>query len=631
MERGRARDLIGAAAAAAAAEGTPSPSPVVATFRSGEILATEHRNDQQQHPDNNAVVVMGKQNGEDLDQDAQERMLKEDSAAKIAIEKEEKDEKATEVKFISENGDAKIDIEMVKAVLSGMGKEELMKFANDPFWVKLRWALFIVFWLIWAAMLAGAIAIIVMAPKCAAPEPKKLWEESAIVELDVSEYNLNLDILDDLKSQHIRAISLSSLVKESANGGTIDFKAIKPNLGNISDLENFVKVAKEKDQQIFLELDPNHSSVEHSWFKKSVLRQEPFTSYYVWADGIIGSDGGKERRNPPNNWLSVYGGSAWEWNEQRRQYYLHQFNKSQPDLNYTNPAVVTEFKDVLTHWLKLGISGFRLANTQYLTEDPELRDESRSILPVEPNSYQSLVHVHTRDRSENAAVLSKWQEVVRNETAGKGLFALQDDIGADILQVYNEKTTIDLPQSSHFLTNANASINATDLRKSISQWLAVTPWPAWNVNGKQRSLRQRMPKDVADSIVLMTMLLPGTPILREEDVMSAKDAFATLSSARSSLTFLHGNTTLRIVNGTVLVYARVKSGNPGYLVAYQTGDEPAVINLSGIPRISEEINVVAHSPNYDQNTELMKTKLPSDAVPISPKSTLILTFVPKES
>ncbi|KYN30312.1 PREDICTED: maltase 1 isoform X2 [Trachymyrmex cornetzi] len=574
---------------------------------------------------------MGKRNSEDLDQDVQERMLKEDNTAKIATEKEEK---TTEVKFISENGDAKIDIEAVKTVLSGMGKEELMKFANDPFWVRLRWALFIVFWLIWAAMLAGAIAIIVIAPKCSAPEPKKLWEESAIIELDVSDvFNNDLTELEhtlsDLKNQHIRAISLSSLVKESANGEVIDFKAIRPELGNISDLGNIIKIAKEKDQQIFLELDPNHSSVDHPWFKQSVKRQDPFTSYYVWADGITSSNSGKERR-PPNNWLSIYGESAWEWNEQRGQYYLHQFNKSQPDLNYNNPAVVAEFGDILTHWLKLGISGFRLANTQYLTEDPDLHDESRSILPVEPNNYQSLVHIYTRDRSENAAVLSKWQEIVRNETAGKGLFALQDDIRADILQVYNDKTTIDLPQSSHFLTTANASINATDLRRSISQWLAVTSWPAWNVNGKQLSLRQRMPKEVADSIVLMTMLLPGTPILRMDDVMSAKDAFATLSSARSGLTFLHGNMTLRIVNGTVFVYTRLKSGNPGYLVAYQTGEELATINLSGIPRISEEVSVVAHSPNYVQSTKVMKMKLPSDAVPISPKSTLVLTFVPKE-
>lgn len=85
-------------------------------------------------------------------------------------------------------------------------------------------------------------------------------------------------------------------------GVTIDFKAIKPHLGNISDLENLIKAAKEKEQQIFLELDPNHSSVEHPWFKLSVERKDPFTSYYVWADGI--SSGGKERRSPPNNWVS---------------------------------------------------------------------------------------------------------------------------------------------------------------------------------------------------------------------------------------------------------------------------------------------------------------------------------------
>jgi len=112
---------------------------------------------------------------------------------------------------------------MVKETFSGMGKEELMKFANDPFWVRLRWILFITFWLLWAGMLAGAIAIIVVAPKCAVPEPKKLWEESPIIQLDASDSpTIDLkgleSVLDGLKSQHVRAISLSSLVKESANG-----------------------------------------------------------------------------------------------------------------------------------------------------------------------------------------------------------------------------------------------------------------------------------------------------------------------------------------------------------------------------------------------------------------------------
>ncbi|EFN66907.1 Maltase 1 [Camponotus floridanus] len=566
-----------------------TPSSVVKNSKSEE--PRDER--QQQH-----VTNMGKQNDEDLDEGAQERMLQgDDGNAKIT----EKDN--IEVKFISENGDVKIDIEPSKDTLVGMSKEELMKFANDPFWVRLRWALFIFFWLLWIGMLAGAIAIVVIAPKCAAPEPKKFWEESPIIQLDIIDSPTNdlkgLElVLSDLKDRHIKAISLSSIVKEDADGTTEDFKALESKLGNISDLENLIKAATEKDQQIFLELDPNHSSVEHPWFKRSVEKEDPYTSYYVWADG------GKERQNPPNNWLNVYGESAWEWNEQRGQYYLHQFNKSQPDLNYNNPAMVKEFGDILIHWLKLGISGFRLANTSFLTEDPDLRDEHPSLLPVERNNYQSLVHVYTRNRPENVAILTKWQEIVRNETDGKGLFALQDDISADILQVYNEKKAIiDLPQSSHFLTTANASINATVLRRSISQWLRITSWPAWDLNGKQQSLKHRMP-NVADSFTLMTMLLPGTPILRLDDVMSLKDTFATLSNARRGLTFLHGSTTFRVINETVFVYARVRSGNPGYLVAYQTGNESAIIDLSEIPQISEEITVVACSPNYIRDPEV---------------------------
>lgn len=87
-------------------------------------------------------------------------------------------------------------------------------------------------------------------------------------------------------------------------GGIEDFNAIKSHLGNISDLESLIKVANENGQQIFLELDPNHSSVEHPWFKRSVEKQEPFSSYYVWTDGISRSEGRKERPSPPNNWVS---------------------------------------------------------------------------------------------------------------------------------------------------------------------------------------------------------------------------------------------------------------------------------------------------------------------------------------
>lgn len=602
------------------------PSSVVPTYKSESDGSTPVSFDQQLK--SHELLNMGKQNGgeSDLDDGTKERMLTDES--KISPTKD-----ATEVKFISENGDAKIDIETAKQTLSGMGKEELMKFANDPFWVRLRWFLFISFWVLWIAMLAGAIAIIVMAPKCVAPKPKKWWEESPIVRLQFSDTPSKdlkgfKSLLDELKEQHIKAICLPSIMKGSLEGHTDNFMELDPQVGDMGDLEDLVKAAKERDQYLILELDPNHSSMKHSWFEQSVNTKDPYTDYYIWADGKTTSDG---RRQPPNNWLSVNGGSAWEWNEQRGQYYLHQFNKTQPDLNFYNPTVVQEFGDILKHWLKLGISGFRLANTQYLTEDSTLRDESLSTIPTEIDNYQSLVHVYTRDRSENAIVLTKWQEIVYNETKGQGLFALQDDIGADILEVYNEKKAlISLPQSSQFLTTANASINATTLYKGIKQWITISSWPGWDINGEQYSLRQRMAGDIADSITLMSMLLPGTPILRLNDTLSAKNAFAILAKARTSATFLYGETDPRVVNGSVFVYTRLKSGNPGYLVAYQSEEYPTIIDLSSIPGISEEVTILAYSPNYAQDGDALKTKLPSNMIPILPKSTLILTFVPKD-
>lgn len=133
-----------------------------------------------------------------------------------------------QVKYISENGDAKIDLGTVKEVLSGMGKEELMKFANDPFWIRLRWFLFIAFWVLWAAMLAGAVAIIVIAPKCNSPEPIKWWQESPIIhldEFDTSNHKLKdmEELIYPLEKLNIKTLSLSSILETDQNGENFHF------------------------------------------------------------------------------------------------------------------------------------------------------------------------------------------------------------------------------------------------------------------------------------------------------------------------------------------------------------------------------------------------------------------------
>lgn len=134
--------------------------------------------------------------------------------------------------------------------------------------------------------------------------------------------------------------------------------------------------------------------------------------------------------------------------------------------------------------MKRGVDGFRLGKTQYLTEDPKLRNESPSSTPASTDEYQYLTHAYTYDRPENGKILAQWRDIVTNQTKGDCLFALRDNIGADVLAVYNEdKKLIDLPQSSLFLETADEKLTAETLFKGVSQSLAASGgWPGWDVS-----------------------------------------------------------------------------------------------------------------------------------------------------
>jgi alpha-glucosidase len=121
--------------------------------------------------------------------------------------------------------------------------------------------------------------------------------------------------------------------------------------------------------KVVLDYVPNHSSDEHEWFLQSVNREDPYTEYYVWADPkAYGEDGSPI---PPNNWVSQFGHSAWEYMEERQQFYLHQFDVGQPDLNFRNPVVVQEMMDVLLYWLGNGADGFRMDAVSYSVGQPK--------------------------------------------------------------------------------------------------------------------------------------------------------------------------------------------------------------------------------------------------------------------
>lgn len=175
--------------------------------------------------------------------------------------------------------------------------------------------------------------------------------------------------LDYLKKLGIDGIWLSPVYRspQDDNGYDIsDYQDIDPMFGNLDDMEQLISEAKKRNIRIIMDLVLNHSSDEHRWFteaKKS--KDNPYHDYYVWRDG--------EEGVYPNDMGSVFGGPAWEWVPELKQYYFHQFSVKQPDLNWENPKVRREIYDMILWWMDKGVGGFRLDVIDQIAKEPDLK------------------------------------------------------------------------------------------------------------------------------------------------------------------------------------------------------------------------------------------------------------------
>ncbi len=164
-----------------------------------------------------------------------------------------------------------------------------------------------------------------------------------------------------------------------------DYEAVDPQYGTLADFDRLEKAAQQHGIRIVLDMVLNHTSDKHSWFVDSASsRTNPKANWYVWNDGVLASSAGVTEYQkryehdgmvPPNNWVSLFGGSAWEWSPVRKQFYYHKFYKQQPDLNWRNPAVEKAMFDTMRFWLDKGVAGFRLDAIPTLFEDEQLRSE----------------------------------------------------------------------------------------------------------------------------------------------------------------------------------------------------------------------------------------------------------------
>jgi len=154
-----------------------------------------------------------------------------------------------------------------------------------------------------------------------------------------------------------------------------DYEAIDPKYGTMADFDRLIAEANKRHIRVLMDMVMNHTSDKHKWFLQSrSSKTNPYRDWYVWHDGK--DETATDKGQPPNNWQSVFGGSAWEWDDKTRQYYYHKFYIQQPDLNWNNPKVHQAFKDIIDFWLKKGVAGFRFDAITTLFEDPELRDEA---------------------------------------------------------------------------------------------------------------------------------------------------------------------------------------------------------------------------------------------------------------
>ncbi|RWC50999.1 MAG: DUF3459 domain-containing protein [Mesorhizobium sp.] len=190
-----------------------------------------------------------------------------------------------------------------------------------------------------------------------------------------------------------------------------DYCDVDAMFGTLEDFDALVVEAHRLDLKIIIDQVLSHSSDRHDWFVESrASRDNPKSDWYVWAD--TKPDGGA-----PNNWLSVFGGPAWEWDSTRRQYYMHNFLASQPDLNFHNPEVQDALLETVRFWLERGVDGFRLDTVNYYVHDRWLRSNPPLASSVagtnsETNTYLYQEHLFDKTQPENLAFLRRFRALL---------------------------------------------------------------------------------------------------------------------------------------------------------------------------------------------------------------------------
>lgn len=307
-----------------------------------------------------------------------------------------------------------------------------------------------------------------------------------------------------------------------------DYCDVDPLFGTLADFDRLIARAHALGLKIMIDQVWSHTAEVHPWFVESrASRDNPKSDWYVWADP-------RDDGNPPNNWMSVFGGSSWQWDSRRKQYYLHNFLASQPDMNFHNPAVQQAHLDNLRFWLERGVDGVRMDACNYHFHDQQLRSnppavnrDTASVTDVNPYGMQA--HIYDKTRPENVSYLLRVRALL-NEY---GAIAIGEVGADDALAVMAEYTAdgdkLHMAYSFNLLT---PEFSAAHIRTQVEQFEARVKggWASWSV-GNHDSIRVMtrwggdQPSTKLAKVVLATQLaLKGTPCLYQGDELALTEA-----------------------------------------------------------------------------------------------------------
>ncbi|XP_014303162.1 neutral and basic amino acid transport protein rBAT [Myotis lucifugus] len=412
---------------------------------------------------------------------------------------------------------------------AGMPKEVLFHFSGQA---RYRVPREVLFWLTIAAVLvltAGTIAMIAVSPKCL-----DWWQAGPMYQIyprsfKDSDQDGNGDLkgiqdkLDYITTLNIKTVWITSFYKSSLKDfrhGIVDFREIDPIFGTMKDFENLVAAIHDRGLKLIIDFIPNHTSDKHAWFQWSRTRTGKYADYYIWhncshENGIT---------TPPNNWLSVYGNSSWHFDDVRNQCYFHQFTKEQPDLNFRNPDVQEEIKEIIQFWLSKGVDGFSFEAVKFLLEAKHLRDEiqvNKTQVPDTVTHYAELYHDFTTTQVGMHDIVRSFRQTMDQQSREPGRYrfmgteAYGDSI--DRTMMYYGLPFIqeaDFPFND-YLTRLD-SPSGNSVFEVVTSWMKHLPegkWPNWMIGGPDNArLTSRLGKEYVNIMNMLVFTLPGTPI-----------------------------------------------------------------------------------------------------------------------